>query len=306
MRRVNYVINGGPEVLFVENAPTPVPGPGQLLVRCEAVGVTLPAVRRVREGPEPIPLSGEIAGVVESVGPGVRRFGPGERVTGLCFEHAYAELALLKEDMASPVPDHADAVTAVALVRSGLVARKACAAGLIGRGESVLITAAASAIGTIAVQLARAHGARVVAAVGDVEDKRPYLRALGAEEVVGYDEHAWGDPVDVALDSVGGGLLPKAVRALGRGGRLVAFGAQPGPISSHELMKRGASATGFRMGSPATPSLHACWRDELWDWHREGWLRTHVHEEIPLAEAARAHATIEARANLGKVVLVVN
>ena len=306
MRRVNYVINGGPEVLFVEHTPAPAPGPGQLLVRCEAVGVSLPVVRRVREGPEPIPLAGEVAGVVQALGPGVRRFALGDLVTGLCFEHAYAELALLAEDMASPIPEHGDALTAVALVRSGLVARQACVAGLIGHGETVLITAAAGAVGTMAVQLVRAHGARVVAAVSAPGDKRPHLSALGADEIVGYDETTWGDPVDVALEGVGGELLPTAVRALGRGGRLVTFGAQPGAISSHELMVRGASATGFRMGSPPKPALHACWRDELWDWHREGRLRTRVHAEIPLAEAARAHEAIESRTNLGKVALIVD
>ncbi|MEB3370828.1 quinone oxidoreductase family protein [Saccharopolyspora mangrovi] len=306
MRRVNYVINGGPEVLFVEDVPTPVPGLGELLVRCEAVGVTLPAVRRVREGPEPIPLGGEIAGVVEALGPGVRGFVPGERVTGMCVAHAYAERALLAENRASRVPEHADSVDAVALVRSGLVARQACSSGLIGQGESVLITAAASAVGAMAVQLARAHGATVVAAVGSVPDKRAFLRTLGAETVVGYDEPTWGEPVDVVLEGAGGELVGKAVRALGRGGRLVTFAARPGAISSHELMTRGASATGFRMGSPPKPALHACWRDELWDWHREGRLRTRVHEQIPLAEAARAHEVIESRTNLGKVVLVVD
>lgn len=304
MRRVNYVVNGGPEVLFVEDVPTPVPGPSQLLVRCEAVGVTWPAVRRVREGPGPVPLGGEVAGVVEALGPGVRGFRLGDRVEGVCFEHAYAERAVLAEHRASRVPEHADAVTAVALVRSGLVARRACAAGLIGRGESVLITAAAGGVGTMAIQLVRAHGARVVAAVGDAQDKGAFVRTLGAEAVVGYDDPSWGEPVDVVLECVGGEVLDKAVRALGRGGRLVAFGAQPGAICSGELMTRGASATGFRMGSPAMPSLHACWRDELWDWHREGWLRTRVHAEIPLARAARAHEVIESRANLGKVVLV--
>lgn len=304
MRRVNYVLTGGPEVLFVENAPAPAPGPGQLLVRCEAIGVTLPAVRRVREGPEPIPLGGEIAGIVEALGPGVRGFQRGERVTGLCFEHAYAEMAVLEESMTSRVPGGADAVTAVVLVRSGLVARRACTAGLLGHGESVLITAAASGVGTMAVQLARAHGARVVAAVGVAGEKLPLLRALGADAVVAYDDHTWGEPVDVVLESVGGDLLAKAARALAHRGRLVTFGSQPGPIPSHELMSRSASATGFRMGSPATPALLACWRDELWDWHRDGRLRACVHEQVPLEKAARAHEIIEARTNLGKVVLV--
>ncbi|WP_406690937.1 zinc-binding dehydrogenase [Saccharopolyspora sp. ID03-671] len=306
MRRVNHVVHGGPEVLFVENAPVPEPGPGQLLVACEAIGVTLPTVRRVREGPEPAPLAGEIAGTVHALGAGVRGIRPGQRVTGLCFEHAYAELALLAEPLASPIPDHADAITAIALVRSGLIARQACATGMLGHGETVLITAAAGAVGTMAVQIARGCGARVVAAVSNAADKRAHLTNLGAERVVDYADHDWGDPVEVVLDAVGGDLLSRTVRALGPGGRLVTFAGQPGPISSRELVLRGASATGFRMGAPPKPSLHAYWRDELWDQHRQGRLRTRVHDQIPLTEAARAHETLESRTNLGKVVLTVD
>ncbi|MER6981081.1 alcohol dehydrogenase catalytic domain-containing protein, partial [Streptomyces carpinensis] len=120
MRRVRYESAKGP--LFLEVAPVPEPGPGELLVRCEAVGVTLPVVRKVSESAEPIPLGGELAGEVAAVGDGVTRFRAGDRVTGLCFGHGYADFALLHEAMASPVPDEASSVEAVALVRSGLVA----------------------------------------------------------------------------------------------------------------------------------------------------------------------------------------
>ncbi|MGW0209487.1 alcohol dehydrogenase catalytic domain-containing protein, partial [Streptomyces sp. NPDC003233] len=96
MRRVRYESTGGP--LFLEEAPVPEPGPGELLVRCAAIGVTLPVVRKVTEAAEPIALGGEIAGEVVGVGEGVTRFRPGEQVTGLCFGHGYADFALLPED----------------------------------------------------------------------------------------------------------------------------------------------------------------------------------------------------------------
>ena len=146
MRRVRYEAGGGPEVLFTEEAPVPEPGPGELLVRTEAIGVTLPVVRKVREGAEPIPLGGEVAGTVVAVGEGVTGLTAGDRVTGLCFSHAYAELALLHQSMASPVPDRVTAVDAVAIVRSGLVARGAYEAGRPRPGDAVLVTAAASAV----------------------------------------------------------------------------------------------------------------------------------------------------------------
>ena len=109
MRRVRYEVNGGPEVLFVEEVPAPVPGPGEVLVQVEAIGVTLPVVRKVWEGGEPGPLGGEVAGSILAVGEGVTGFAPGERVTGLCFGHAYADQALIHQAMTSRIPEHASA-----------------------------------------------------------------------------------------------------------------------------------------------------------------------------------------------------
>ncbi|WAP54573.1 quinone oxidoreductase family protein [Streptomyces sp. S465] len=305
MRRVRYEVNGGPEVLFTEEIPAPEPGPGELLVRTEAVGVTLPVVRKVREGTEPLPLGGEVAGTVAAVGADVTGFTVGDRVTGLCFAHAYAELALLHHTMASLVPDRATAVDAVVLVRSGLVARGAYEAGRPHPGDAVLVTAAASAVGTLALQYAQAGGAsRVVAAVSGA-DKAEFVRALGADEVVLYGDESWGDPVDVVVDGVGGELLGPAVRALARGGRLVAFSSGGGTIDAYELLVRGASAIGFQTAAVArdNPEVYARWLDEVWELHRDGTLRPRVDAEIPLAEAARAHEIIESRRNLGKVVL---
>ncbi|MEU2874855.1 alcohol dehydrogenase catalytic domain-containing protein, partial [Streptomyces sp. NPDC007070] len=111
MRRVRYESAGGP--LFVEEAPVPEPGPGELLVRCEAVGVTLPVVRKVTEAAEPIALGGEIAGEVTAVGAGVTRFRFGDRVTGLCFGHGYADFASRPTPPAS-APDWSSATATAA------------------------------------------------------------------------------------------------------------------------------------------------------------------------------------------------
>ncbi|OIJ64025.1 quinone oxidoreductase family protein [Streptomyces mangrovisoli] len=306
MRRVRHQPDGGPEALVIEEAPVPDPGPGELLVRTEAIGVTLPLVRKVREAVAPVSLGGEVAGTVVALGDGVTGFAVGDRVTGLCFSHGYAELAVVHQAMASAVPDRASAVDAVALVRSGLVALSAYAAGRPRPGDAVLVTAAASAVGTLAVQYAKADGAsRVVAAVGSAA-KEAYVRALGADEVVRYDDASWGDPVDVVLDGVGGEVLGPAVRALAPGGRLVAFSSGGGTVDAYELLVRSASVIGFQMAAVARgePETYARRRDELWELHRDGALSPRVFAEIPLAEAARAHAIIESRRNLGKVVLV--
>ncbi|WP_371554974.1 zinc-binding dehydrogenase [Streptomyces longwoodensis] len=305
MRRVRYDSVGGP--LFLEDVPVPAPGPGELLVRTAAVGVTLPVVRKVTEAAEPIPLGGEIAGEVVAVGEGVSRFAAGDRVTGLCFGHGYAEAVLLDEAMASPVPEGASAVEAVALVRSGLVALGALTAARPELGGSVLVTAAASGVGHLAVQLARAHGAsRVVGAVSDPA-KADFVRSLGADEVVRYDDDDdWGAPVDCVLDAVGGDLLGRAVAALAPGGRLVAYSSGGGTVSAYDLLVGAKSVIGFQVARIAREQreLYEQWRLTLWRLFGEGALTPSVHGAFPLEAAQRAHAVIEARANRGKVVLV--
>ncbi|WP_369190919.1 zinc-binding alcohol dehydrogenase family protein [Streptomyces sp. R08] len=306
MHRVRYESTGGP--LFLEEAPVPAPGPGELLVRTEAIGVTLPVVRKVTEAAEPIPLGGEIAGEVAAVGQDVTRFRVGERVTGLCFGHGYADFAVLHEAMASPVPDTASAVDAVALVRSGLVALGALDAARPEPGEAALITAAASGVGHLAVQVARVRGAgRIVGAVSDPA-KADFVGGLGADEVITYDRldrPDWGDPVDYVLDAVGGELLTSAVAALVPGGRLVAYSSGGGTIQAYDLLVGAKSVIGFQMARIARgkPELYERWRQELWRLFADGALRPAVHKEFALTEAAEAHRVIESRSNLGKVVL---
>ncbi|MFI8533215.1 zinc-binding alcohol dehydrogenase family protein [Streptomyces aquilus] len=303
MRRIRYESTGGP--LFLEQVAVPEPGPAELLVRCQAIGVTLPVVRKVTEAAEPIPLGGEIAGEVVAVGAEVTRFRAGDRVTGLCFGHGYADYAVLHEAMASPVPADASAVDAVALVRGGLVASGALAAARPAKGEAALVTAAASGVGHLAVQLARVRGAgRVVAAVSSAA-KADFVRSLGADEVVRYADERWGEPVDYALDAVGGDLLTPALAALAPGGRLVAYSSGGGTIQAYDLLVGARSVIGFQMARIARgePELYERWRAELWRLFEEGALRPAVHAEFALTDAAAAHAVIESRSNLGKVVL---
>ncbi|MGW0531425.1 quinone oxidoreductase family protein [Streptomyces sp. NPDC003032] len=306
MRRVRYERRGGPEVLFLEEAPVPEPGPGELLVRVEAAGVTLPVVRKVREPRDPIALGGEIAGEVVALGEGVTGHAPGDRVTGLVFGHGYADYALLHTAMASPVPQSASAVDAVALVRSGLVAWGALDAARPEPGEAALVTAAASGVGHLAVQLARSRGAaRVVGAVSDSR-KADFVRGLGADDVITYDRQDWGEPVDYALDAVGGDLLAPAVGSLAPHGRLVAYSSGGGTVAAYDLLVGAKSVIGFQMALIARgkPELYESWRRELWRLYAAGELRPAVHACFSLEDAALAHAAIEGRSNLGKVVLV--
>ncbi|MGY5134018.1 quinone oxidoreductase family protein [Streptomyces nigrescens] len=312
MRRVRFHSYGGPDVLRVEEtAEEPVPGPGELLVRTEAIGVTLPCVRRVRGdgngGGDPLPSmpGGEIAGTVVALGPDVAGFAPGDRVTSLTFTGSYTELALAPAFLASRIPDGASAVEAVALVRSGHVALAALSTAAPRGAESVLITGAAGATGHLAVQLAKLQGVpRVVAAVSSAA-KAEFLRGLGADEVVTYDQESWGAPADIVLDGVGGELLPRALAALAPGGRLIFFNSGGGTVPAYELLAGDKTITGLTMRrfSTVQRELYEEHRAQLWELAGSGRLRAAVHAELPLDEAAKAHEIIEARANLGKVVL---
>ncbi|MYR85506.1 zinc-binding dehydrogenase, partial [Streptomyces sp. SID685] len=205
----------------------------------------------------------------------------------------------------SPVPEGATEVDAVGLVRSGLVALGALSAARPEPGESVLVTAAASGVGHLAVQLARARGAgRVVGAVSDPA-KAEFVRSLGADDCVRYGDDGWGEPVDRVLDAVGGELLTPALAALAPHGRLVAYSSGGGTIRAYDLLVGAKSVIGFQMALIARgrPELYERWRRELWRLFAEGSVRPVVHAEFALEEAARAHAAIETRSNLGKVVL---
>jgi NADPH:quinone reductase-like Zn-dependent oxidoreductase len=309
VRRVRFYEYGGPEVLRLEQAPTPEPGPGEILVRTEAIGVTLPSVRRVRgEGdraPLPGVVGGEIAGPVIAVGPQVADFAVGDRVTSLTFTGSYADVVLAPSHLASRIPDDAGCVQAVALVRSGHVALAALSSADPTTAESVLITGAASGVGHLAVQLAKIQGIKRVVAAVSSPAKADFLRGLGADEVVVYDSDHWGDPVDVVLDGVGGELLPRAIAALRPGGRLIFFNSGGGTVPAFDLLAGSKTITGLTMARFVSTQrdLYDRHHEQLWRLHRAGQLRAVVHAEIPMAEAASAHEIIEARANVGKVVL---
>ncbi|MBW8800803.1 MAG: zinc-binding dehydrogenase [Streptomyces sp.] len=167
-------------------------------------------------------------------------------------------------------------------------------------------TGAASGVGHLAVQLAKLQGIeRVVAAVSS-HTKVEFLRGLGADEIVTYDSENWGEPADVGLDGVGGDLLPRAVSALAPGGRLVFFNSGGGTVPAFDLLAGSKTITGLTLArfSNTHRELYDQHGEELWKLTLSGRLQPVVHARIPLADVARAHEIIEARANLGKVVLL--
>ncbi|MTE11393.1 quinone oxidoreductase family protein [Nocardia aurantiaca] len=275
-----------------------MPGPGRLLVRTELAGVHLGLVRMLQRdsGPD----GGEIVGTVVAAGPDLAEW-VGKRVGGVVFEGAYAEFALAAPQLMSEIPAGVDAADALALVRGGVIALGLLRTARFTAGESVMVTGAASGVGHLAVQLARALGAsRVIAAVGSA-DKADFLRGCGADEVVTYDE-AWTERVDIVLDGVGGEMAQRCVETLGPNGRLIAFSAFGGAIESGSLLGELKTVTGFSMGllSRTRADLLDTWRVELWNLLAAGRIRPR-HTVLPLAEMDAAIALIETRRNLGRV-----
>ena len=287
----------------VADAPIPVPGPGQLLIRTEAVGVGVGLVRMLRTD-DAVRPGGEMVGTVVAGGPEVAGFEIGDRVGGVVFEDVYADIVLADPRLVSHVPAEVDAAAALALVRGGLIAISALRAGHVAPGESVLVTAAASGTGHLAVQLAKALGAaRVVAAVGST-DKAGFVRQCGADEVVTYSQPSWGDPVNLVLDGVGGELVQRGVDALAPFGRLVAFSAGGGTVDTGSLLGGLKSVIGFSIGlvNQIRPDLVTQRRTELWDLLAAGRLNP-KYIDLPLGEITKAIDLVATRSNLGRVVL---
>ncbi|TDQ00947.1 quinone oxidoreductase family protein [Labedaea rhizosphaerae] len=300
MRSIQFPVGGPPTVA---QAPDPRPGPGQLLVRTEVVGAGIGLVRMLANADEPVSPGAEVVGTVVDVGDEASAYAVGDRVGGVVFAGAYAELVLADPRLVSRVPPEVDAADALALVRGGLVALSALRAGRFEAGESVLVNAAASGVGHLAVQLASTLGAgRVVGAVGSA-DKAAFVRECGADDVVTYDQ-ALTEPVDVVLDGVGGDQVQRGVAALAPHGRLVAFSAGGGSVDAGSLLGELKTVTGFSVGLLARtqPELLDRRRAQLWELLAAGRLRPR-HVVYPLDQVRSAIDLIATRANSGRVVL---
>ncbi|MFC9995351.1 zinc-binding alcohol dehydrogenase family protein [Nocardia sp. NPDC127526] len=280
--------------------PEPEPGPGQLLVRTELVGVGVRLVQLWREGALGDP-GGEMVGAVVAVGPGVPAGWVGKRVGGLVFEGVYAEYVLAAPQLITELPAEVEPADALALVRGGLVGMGALRASHFAAGESVLVIGAASGVGHLAVQLARALGAsRVLAAAGSA-GKAGFLRECGADAVFTYDD-PWNESVDVVLDGVGGPFVQRGVNTLAPHGRLVAFSAGGGTVDASGLLTDLKTVTGFAVGllGRTRPEVLESYRAELWRLLAAGELRPQ-HTVLPWDRMDTAIDLIETRRNLGRV-----
>ncbi|MFH0176284.1 zinc-binding dehydrogenase [Streptomyces cacaoi] len=339
MRAAQVKAFGGPEVLATVELPDPVPGPGELLIEV-AHADTIFVETQVRTGlfrayfpvePPYVP-GGGVAGTVTAVGAGVDAGWVGRRVTSF-VDGSYAERVTAPVAAPTPVPDGVDLRTAAALVHDGVTAAGLLEHTAVAPGDRVLILGASGGMGTLLIQLARARGARVVAAARGAR-KSALARELGADAVVDVSERDWverarealGRPgptraaesatesaaetaaeaaADVVLDGVGGELGLAAFPLTADGGRFSAHGAPSGGFAAvdvTEAERRGVTLFGIgdvQFGAAEARRLTAHVLAEA----AAGRLRPVIGAQFPLTEAAAAHAAIEGRELIGKVVL---
>lgn len=312
--------SGGPEALKPARAPIPRPESGQVLVRVRAAGVNRPDLLQ-RRGLYPPPpgapktLGLEVAGEVAALGPGVSRWREGDQVCALLGGGGYAEYALVDARHALPIP------AGLSLVEAGGVPETVFTVftnvfeiGQLKAGETFMVHGATSGIGVAAIQMAKAAGAKVIA-TGRGADKAAKALALGADVAVDTRTQDFtaaalaGGGVDVVLDMVGGDFAQKNIDALKPGGRLVFIAFQAGARAELDLAKimmKRLTVTGSTL-RPRSAEEKARLAERVeavaWPWLADGRLKVVVDKTFPLAEAAAAHAYLEAGAHVGKVIL---
>ena len=316
---------GGPDVLVPAERPRPSAGPGEVLIKVAAAGVNRPDVMQ-RKGTYPPPKGAsdipglEVAGTIEDMGPGVDGWRAGDRVCALVTGGGYAEYCVAPAPQCLPVPGGMDFTSAAAIPETFFtVWTNVFERGRLSSGESVLIHGGSSGIGTTAIQLARAFGARVFATAGSAE-KCAGCERLGAERAINYRDADFvsairdltgGQGVDLILDMVGGDYLPRNLDTLAVDGRLVQIaliGGAKAQINMAVVLQRRLTVTGSTLrprSVSAKGAIAVALRQHVWPLLESHTVAPIIYQTFPLREAAAAHRVMESSAHIGKLVLTV-
>jgi NADPH2:quinone reductase len=312
---------GGPEVLTVEDLPSPSPGPGQALIRVDAAGVNFVDIYHctgLYPRDLPFTLGVEAAGTVTAIGSGVSTVQTGDRVASCDVMGAYAEYALVAADRLVPLPDRVSTRTAAAVMLQGITAQYLVSSTYpLGRGATCLVHAAAGGLGLLLCQMAKRRGARVLGTVS-TEEKARLAREAGADEVILYTQTDFqpevkritgGVGVQVVYDSVGRTTFMKGLDCLTRRGMMVLLGQSSGTVEPLDLGLLARKGSLF----VTRPSLahYIATRAELLERAGEvlgavadGTLTVRIGREFPLTEAQAAHRELEGRRTTGKILLI--
>ncbi|MDQ0600386.1 putative PIG3 family NAD(P)H quinone oxidoreductase [Streptomyces canus] len=325
MRAITIPEPGGPEALVWDEAPDPVPGEGEVLVEVVASAVNRADILQ-RQGfydppPGASPHPGlECSGRVVETGPGVSGWAVGDEVCALLSGGGYAEKVVVPAGQLLPVPKGVDLRQAAALPEvTCTVWSNVFMISHLRPGETLLVHGGSSGIGTMAIQLAKAVGAKVAVTAG-TREKLDHCAGLGADILVNYREQDFvaevkqatgGAGADVILDNMGAKYLDRNVQTLAVNGRLAIIGMQggiKGELNIAALLgKRAAiSATSLRARPAAEKTaIVAAVREHVWPLLDGGHVRPVVDREIPMSDAAAAHRVVEESGHVGKVLLVV-
>jgi len=322
MKAVIFDHHGGPEVTKVMDVPVQDPGPGQVRVHMEASGINFSDLM-IRTGnyPDkfemPYRVGREIAGTIDAVGEGVDSWSVGDRIFGLIVEGGtMAELPVVSAKALFPLPEGLSFVEAAAAPLQGLTAIQTIEdLANVQAGETVLIHAAAGGVGGLAVQIALAHGAKVIGTTSR-DDKLDAIRSLGAE-AVNYLKEGWveqvldlteGHGVDVMLEAIGGEVFEQSwQRVTAHGARIVLIGAASGtvPLDTLTVLASHRSLLGYNLGSyfPDHTAEVGAALQRLFGLVAEGKVKLRVGHTIPIERAPEAFALMEERRNVGKIVV---
>ncbi|MGO4705001.1 NAD(P)H-quinone oxidoreductase [Microvirga sp. 2MCAF38] len=316
---------GGPEVLAVVERPVPMPKEGEILIRVEAAGVNRPDVIQRQGGYPPPPgasdiLGLEVSGVVVAAGPNLKRFFLGARVMALVPGGGYAEYAVADASNALPIPDGLSMEEAAAIPETYFtVWSNVFDRGRLQPGETLLVHGGTSGIGTTAIQLAKAFGAKVIATAGSAEKCEACAR-LGADVVINYRETDFvkavkdateGHGADVILDMVGGDYIPRNYEAAALDGRIVQIAFLQGSkveVDFRRLMLKRLIHTGSTLRPRPISEKAAIARsleEKVWPLLGQGGCRPVMDSTFPFEEVRQAHARMDGGAHVGKIVLKV-
>lgn len=298
----------------------PTPGPGQVLIRTEAAGVNYPDGLTVQglyqaKPDRPFTPGSEVAGEVVSIGEGVTRFQPGDRVVTYC-SGGYAELAVGSEQTCFALPDGMDAADACAMIIAWGTSHHALKQRAnLQPGETLVIFGAAGATGTAAIQIGKVMGARVIA-VCSSDEKQKIALEQGADHAIGYDNLkdevkalTEGRGADVVYDSVGGDAFKAASRFMAPDGRLLIIGFASGEIPQLPVnltLVKEYAVVGVFWGNwtRRDPKAYLANMDELFGWYAEGKIKPLIEGRYPLADAAEVLKRVLGRGAVGKIALV--
>jgi NADPH:quinone reductase len=320
MKAIRIHAPGGPEVMRLEEVPDPQPGPGEIVVRLEAIGINFIEVYQ-RTGAYtmqyPYTPGAEGAGVVVAVGEGVTHLRAGDRVASEQFMGTYAELTKAKANKVVKLPDGVATRVGAAVMLQGLTTHYLVTSTYhLQRGDRCLVHAAAGGVGLLLCQVARHRGAWIVGTTSTPE-KAKLAREAGANEVILYTQQDFvaevkrltgGAGVQVVYDSVGKTTFDGSLDCLARRGMMVLFGQSSGavpPLDPQILNRKGSlfltrPTLAHHVATPEELSGRAA---ELLGWLEAGWLTVHIDRTFPLADAGAAHTALESRQTVGKVLL---